>query len=183
MKKFEIEIPNERQPTYSKVAFIILTLNFFGFGYVFIRTIGNATFIAIAALIINAIPWLYFLLNKKHITSPIIEFIFIVSACIWIYFGNLWMGIMLMLFAVMSFFTNKKTVVTVDESGVTYPSFPVKKYLWIEIIQVICKDDILTIDLKENKLLQLHIHKNLANGFDENDFNKFCSVQKGIVIS
>lgn len=174
MKNCILEIPNERLKTYKKVAFIILTLNFLGFGYVFIRTIGNASLIAVVALIINAIPWLFFLLNKKHIKSPVIESVFLASGCIWVYFGNVWMGIMLLLFAVMSFFTNKKTVVSVDEEGVLYPSFPVRKYLWADIIQVLCKDDILTIDLKDNKLLQLNIEKKFAENFDENEFNEFC---------
>ena len=178
MKSFVIEIPNDRLKTYRKVAFIILTLNFLGFGYVFIRTIGNASFIAIGALLTNAIPWSYFLLNKKHIKSPIIEFVLIASGFIWVYFGNIWMGIMLLLFAVMSFFTNKKTVVTVNDEGVAYPSFPPQKYLWADIIQVLCKDDILTIDLKDNKLLQLNIEKKFAERFDENEFNEFCRFQK-----
>ena len=180
MKTFTIEIPNERLKTYKKVAFIILTLNFLGFGYVFIRIIGNSTFIAVSALILNAVPWLYFLLNKKHIKSPVIEFVLIASGIIWVYFGNIWMGIVLLLFAVMSFFTNKKTIVTVDAEGVIYPSFPVKKYIWTEIIQVLCKDDILTIDLKDNKLLQLNIDKSFAEVFDANEFNEFCRLQKEI---
>jgi len=180
LKTFAIEIPNERLKTYQKVAFIILTLNFLGFGYVFLRTIGNESFIAVAALILNAVPWLYFLLNKKHIKSPVIEFVFILSSFIWVYFGNIWMGIMLLLFAVMSFFTNKKTIVTVNDEGVIYPSFPVKKYLWSHITHVICKDDILTIDLKDNKLLQLNIDKKFAAEFDADEFNKFCNLKKGL---
>ena len=180
MKTFVIEIPNERLKTYKKVAFIILTLNFLGFGYVFLRTIDNESFIAVAALVLNAVPWLYFLLNKKNIKTPVIEFVFILSSFICVYFGNIWMGIMLLLFAVMSFFTNKKTTVTVNAEGVTYPSFPVKKYTWAEIIQVLCKDDILTIDLKDNKLLQLNIDKSFAEGFDANAFNEFCRLQKEI---
>ena len=53
-----------------------------------------------------------------------------------------------------------------------------KKYNWTEIAQIICKDDILTIDLKDNKLLQLNIEKNFAERFDVNEFNKFCRLQK-----
>ena len=181
MKTFAIEIPNERLKTYKKVTFIILTLNFLGFGYLFTRITGNSTFIAVAALIFNAIPWLYFLLNKKHIKSPVIEFVLIISGIFWVYFGNILMGIMLLLIAVMSFFTNKKTIVTVNDDGVTYPSFPAKKYLWPEITQIMCKDDILTIDLKDNKLLQLNIDKSFAEGFDANAFNKFCRLQKEII--
>ena len=181
MKTFVIEIPNERLKTYKKVAFIILTLNFLGFGYVFLRTIDNESFIAVAALVLNAVPWLYFLLNKKHIKTPIIEFVFILSSFIWVYFGNIWMGIMLLLFAVMSFFTNKKTVVTVNGEGVIYPSFPVKIYLWSQITRVMCKDDILTIDLKDNKLLQLNIDKKFAAEFDVTGFNNFCRLKKEMI--
>ena len=180
MKTFAIEIPNERLKTYKKVTFIILTLNFFGFGYLFTRIIGNNTFIAVLALVLNAIPWLYFLLNKKHIKSPVVEFVLIASGIFWVYFGNILMGIMLLLIAVMSFFANKKTIVTVNAEGVIYPSFPLKKYIWKEIIQVLCKDDILTIDLKDNKLLQLNIDKSFAEGFDADEFNKFCRLQKEI---
>ena len=178
MKTFEIEIPNDRLKTYKKVAFIILTLNFLGFGYVFLRIIGNASFIAVAALVLNAVPWLYFLLNKRHIKSPVIEFVFISSSFIWVYFGNVWMGIMLLLFAIMSFFTNKKIIVKINDEGVTYPSFPIKKYLWSAITNVICKDDILTIDLKDNTLLQLNIDPTFAKSFNANEFNQFCFLQK-----
>ena len=87
---------------------------------------------------------------------------------------------MLLLFAVMSFFANKKTVVTFNDEGVIYPSFPVKKYLWSQITHVICKDDILTIDLKDNKLLQLNIDKKFAAEFDADEFNIFCNLKKGL---
>lgn len=175
MKTFVIEIPNERLKTYKKVAFIILTLNFLGFGYVFLKTTDDESFIAVAGLVLNAVPWLYFLLNKKHIKSPLSEFVFILSSFIWVYFGNIWMGIMLLLFAVMSFFTNKKTIVTVNDECLIYPSFPVKKYLWSQITSVMCKDDILTIDLKDNKLLQLNIEHEFAADFNSVGFNEWCT--------
>lgn len=174
MHNFSVEIPNERIKTYKVFTFIMLTLNFLGFGYVFLRTNGMESIFAIVALVLNAVPWLYYLLNKKHIKSPVIEITLIASSLLWIYFGNFWMGILLLGFALMSFFTNKKQVILFNDEGIVYPSFPVKKYAWADVIQVIWKDDILTIDLKDNKLLQFNIEKSFAEGFDVVGFNEWC---------
>lgn len=145
-----------------------------GFGYVFLQTGSTTAALSIFGLVLNAVPWLYYLLNKKHIKSPVVEITLISSAIIWIYFGNFWMGILLLLFAAMSFFTNKKTVILFNETGIIYPSFPVRKYAWIDVVQVVWKDDILTIDLKDNKLLQFTIEKDFAEGFDSVGFNAWC---------
>ena len=174
MNNFTIPIPNDRIKTYRIFTFIILTLNFLGFGYVFLQTSSIAAVLAIVALLFNAVPWLYFLLNKKHLKSPIIEITLITSGLLWLYYGNFWMGILLLIFAVMSFFTNKKTVILFDETGIVYPSFPVKKYAWRDVVQVVWKDEILTIDLKDNKLLQFNIENDFAEGFDAMRFNEWC---------
>jgi hypothetical protein len=171
---FEIEIPNDRLRTYKIVTFIILTLNFLGFGYVFLRTSYTDSLFAIIGLILSAVPWLYYLLNKKHLKTPIIETSLIATACIWLYFGNIWMGIMLLFFGIMGFFANKKPAIVFSDDGIEYPSFPIKKYAWVDVAQVIWKDDILTIDLKDNKLLQFNIDKAFAEGFDVVGFNAFC---------
>jgi hypothetical protein len=174
VNKFAIEIPNERMKTYKIVTFIILTLNFVGFGYVFLQTDGTSSMIAIVGLLLNAVPWLYYLLNKKHIASPIIDIAILGSAFIWLFFGNFWMGLMLLFFGFIGFFANKKPVIRFSDDGIEYPSFPIKKYAWADVVQVLWKDDILTIDLKDNKLLQFNIDKAFANGFDVEGFNAFC---------
>jgi hypothetical protein len=174
VNNFSIPIPNDRLKTYKVFTFIIITLNFLGFGYVFLQTAATASVVSIFGLVINAVPWLYYLLNKKHIKSPVVEIALIASAFIWMYFGNFWMGFLLLSFALMSFFTNKKSVILFNETGIVYPSFPVKKYTWADVGQVLWKDDILTIDLKNNKLLQFTIEKEFEGGFDVVGFNEWC---------
>ncbi len=174
MSQYKIEIPNERLKTYRIVTFLILSLNFLGFGYVFLRTINLDTYVAIFALLLNAVPWVYYLLNKKHIKTPVIEITFIVSAIVWLYFGNYWMGVMLLAFGCIGFFANKKPIIVFSEEGIEYPSFPIKKYSWSDVVQVLWKDDILTIDMKDNKLLQFNIDKGFADKFDVEGFNAYC---------
>jgi hypothetical protein len=174
VNSFAVEIPNDRMKTYKIVTFIILTLNFVGFGYVFLQTNGTSSMIAIVGLLFNAVPWLYYLLNKKHIKSPIIDIAILGSAFLWMFFGNFWMGLMLLFFGFVGFFANKKPVIKFSDVGIEYPSFPLKKYAWADFVQVLWKDDILTIDLKDNKLLQFNIDKAFAEGFDVVGFNEFC---------
>jgi hypothetical protein len=171
---FAVEIPNERMKTYKIVTFIILTLNFMGYGYVFLQTNGTSSMIAIVGMVLNAVPWLYYLLNKKHIASPIIDISIIGNAFIWMFFGAFWMGLMLLFFGFVGFFANKKPVIKFSDDGIEYPSFPIKKYAWADVVQVLWKDDILTIDLKDNKLLQFNMDKPFAEGFDVVGFNEFC---------
>jgi hypothetical protein len=55
-----------------------------------------------------------------------------------------------------------------------YPSFPVKKIAWAEVDFVMLKDDILTIELLNNKLIQFTLNKQLASAIDADRFNRFC---------
>jgi hypothetical protein len=174
-KNFTVEIPNERLKTYKLVTFIILSLNFFGFGFVFLKTAGTDSYLAIFLLVLNAVPWSYYLLNKKHIKSPIVEITFMASAAAWMYFGNIWMGIFLLAFTLIGFVANKKSVIYFSDEGIVYPSFPTKKYAWNEVQQVLWKDDVLTIDLKNNTLMQFNIEKEFAISFDFPLFNQWCS--------
>jgi hypothetical protein len=174
VNSYKIEIPNDKINSYKLVTFIILTLNFIGFGYVFIRTSSTATMVSIIGIILSAVPWLYYLLNKKHLQSPLLETSLFAAAFMWLYFGNTWMGILIILFAIIGFIANKKPIIIFSEKGIQYPSFPSRFYLWDEVAHVILKDDILTIDFKNNKLLQFNIEKNIADAIDSNKFNNYC---------
>ena len=142
------------------------------------RTADKASQVAaIAGLIINAIPAIYYLLNKRHIRSPFPETVFFITAVLWLLWGNYLFAILMVLFSLLSYFANKKQQIIFSEEGIEYPSFPAKNYSWAETEQVIFKDDILTIDLKNNKLIQLNIDPQIAATIDSQHFNDFCRKQ------
>lgn len=60
-----------------------------------------------------------------------------------------------------------------DEKQVVYNSLPKKYYFWNELNNVVLKDGILTIDLKNNKLIQKEINEEISDKL-ETDFNDFC---------
>ncbi|HET9431236.1 MAG TPA: hypothetical protein VFO70_08665, partial [Chitinophagaceae bacterium] len=59
---------------------------------------------------------------------------------------------------------------------IVYTSFPVKNITWNQVNNVILKDGLLTLDQKNNRILQVEI-RNSDPDIDEKDFNEFCSRQ------
>ncbi|MES2004279.1 MAG: hypothetical protein V4450_07145 [Bacteroidota bacterium] len=60
-----------------------------------------------------------------------------------------------------------------DETGIVINSLPKKNYVWAEIQNVVLKDGILTLDFKNNKLIQKPIESH-TSAAEERDFNEFC---------
>ena len=58
---------------------------------------------------------------------------------------------------------------------IIYPSFPKRIIHWKELSNVILKDGLLTIDFKNNKIIQQSIM--YADRVNEKEFNEFCKKQ------
>ena len=74
-------------------------------------------------------------------------------------------------------FTLNKKLVHFSENGITYPTFPTRSISWKEVDFVILKDDILTIEMKNNKLMQFTLEKHISSGINADEFNNFCKQQ------
>ena len=79
-----------------------------------------------------------------------------------------------MIFAVLGFYALQSTfTIIANINGIVYPSFPKKIFKWSELDNVILKDKILTIDLKNNKLIQHTLNESDNKYLDENEVNSF----------
>lgn len=61
-----------------------------------------------------------------------------------------------------------------DKNGIILNSFPSKQYNWDEVINVILKDGMLTVDLKNNRIIQRETEDNVSPEL-EKEFNEFCN--------
>ncbi len=66
--------------------------------------------------------------------------------------------------------------VRVSASYIIYPSFPLKKINWEELSNCLLKDGFLTIDFKNNKIIQQLIDESRSQ-VNEKEFNEFCKQQ------
>ncbi len=60
-----------------------------------------------------------------------------------------------------------------DSTEIVFNSFPKKRFLWEELNNVILKDGLLTIDCKNNVLIQRMVNEEIPISV-EKEFNEFC---------
>lgn len=174
MHNYQFNIPNPKAKTYAIITFIMVSINLFGFGLVFFKVYGIAQYITILGIFTSAVPWLYYLLNKKNLPLAMLAISLIVSSIMWFYFNNVGVGVLVLVFATLGYFTTKKSIIFINNEAITYPAITNKKYSWAQVSNVLYKDDILTIDLKNNTLYQIKLEQPLANQQAIDTFNTFC---------
>lgn len=92
---------------------------------------------------------------------------------IWIFRFNYYIpGIISLLLSILYFISKREFRVYISEDQIRFPSFPVKSIKWAELNNLVLKDGLLTIDFKNNKLIQQAIDEN--SPVNEQEFNEFC---------
>jgi hypothetical protein len=79
-----------------------------------------------------------------------------------------------LLLSLLSSFALKTTVLYFTPRSIVKRKFPSKKYTWDQFSNVVLKDDILTLDFKNNKLMQAEIE---SSNINEDAFNTFAKQQ------
>jgi len=173
---YSIEIPNDKATTYKVVTLIIAIINALAFGYAYLRSQQGIGIVLMGALIATGSLIIYSIRNNQKNALPFkIEISFGICAIIWFVTGNVWLGLPLLIFALLGMIINKKPIVQVNEAGIFYPSFSGSNWPWDSMEWVILKDGILTIEKKDNHLLQITLDKQVAATINEIDFNIYCA--------
>lgn len=117
--------------------------------------------------------------NKKQAsTEDKIDIFLLATTIAWLIESFYWFfGAMLVLHILFKLSVRTlKVVITAD--GIRYPSLPAKKIHWSQIENLIVKDDLLTIDIKTNKLIQQPIEQNsFTDALELEAFNTYCQQQ------
>jgi len=175
MKQFELILKNEKEVSYKKISILLLVLNLVGLLFItYLKDFKNwGPFIMAAIAIFSAFIALYF--NNKNERSPLTGAFFVLSLA-WI-FANYWVvGLFNILFMILHIAALQKPIVSISESRVFFPSFPKKKIDWQELSNLMLKDGLLTIDFKNNRIIQQQI-ADISSTIDEKEFNDFCRQQ------
>jgi hypothetical protein len=179
MDNFTIILPNEKAATYKVVTFIVAFMNLLFLGFVrYKETTPTAQFFlgfGLIWLLSSIVRYSFFKSSRKIIFIIIPLF---VCSIIWLFMGFYLLGIVSFLFSFFGFQANKPLKVTVSKAGILYPTFPAKLYEWNLVEQVLLKDNILTIELKNNKLIQITISDKENETLDAEAFNGYCASLK-----
>lgn len=177
MAQYEIILKNEKKKAYKSSLLVIIGLNLIAFLFFAYSTTEpglRTTNLVASSLIAVSLLFEFIIKNKERVD-------FKGAAVILIIFFYFKMGypifaigmILIYIFYLLSIRTLK---VSISESIISYPSIPPKKISWDQLNNLLVKDGILTIDFKNNKLIQQTIAMAVP-GLDEKEFNDFCREQ------
>ena len=121
--------------------------------------------------------WVFCFGQIKRGIIPYYRFALMFAAWGWFIIPN---GKLVALVYVIACFLEKPVKVppelAFDAEEISFNSFPRKIYLWKDVANVILKDGLLTIDLKNNTLIQKQVNDEVSPEI-EAEFNGFCKQQ------
>lgn len=177
MDKYCIILPNEKARTYTLVTGFILLLNLLLFGYIYFNTIDNKlSTLSLWGTVISVFSFALIVVNRltrNRYPFPFEVSFFIISV-LWFLTDRWLLALCILCFAIIGIYTRRKLELGFTHEGISYPSLPKKLIRWHEVSNVVLKDGILTIDLKNNKLIQSLVSKESAIATNEREFNLFC---------
>jgi hypothetical protein len=180
MDNYTFILPNDKAATYKVVTFIIAIINVVAFILMEIKSANTEInmFLIPMGISIMATPFINYFIFKRNKNILSFNVAFIMCGILWVFLGMILPGILLIAFSIFGFYTNKDFKLEILKEEIVYPSFPKKRYQWNEVEQIILKDNILTIDLKNNKLMQFTLVEKDNKGINENAFNDFCKINQ-----
>ncbi len=87
-----------------------------------------------------------------------------------------WLGIVYLAMAALERYAMLPQEIGFSADHIRFNGWPEKKYTWTEFTNIILKDDILTMDFRNNKLFQKETDDSADPEYDgsEDEFNQFC---------
>lgn len=170
-----ISLPNNKTRLYDIMGWILLGLHMTGFLYILFTTTerdkwgdcGYALSLPLVYFILE-----YFLLKKKREFHGL-KFSLATLPAIWYFkFDYVYIGLITLVLSILYFIARRSFRILFTGQYIIYPSFPGRKIKWNELSNLILKDGLLTIDFKNNKLIQQEIDVN--DEVDEKEFNVYC---------
>lgn len=180
MQSFQIALKNEKKQQYERIALFIIIANIAAF--IFFAFISNSkaarisfgigAFAVLACLLIDQ----FLTRIKNNGDTPYRLLALFVASMVWINSAFWWIGVALFIPELFYMFSKRPLIVIAGKDKIIYPSFPVKNLLWSSLSNVVLKDGLLTIDLKNNKLIQQEVDESKTT-VNEKEFNDFCREQ------
>jgi hypothetical protein len=178
--RFVVTLKHPPYPLYNAIGILlclmavtaeIVGLLYSGFAAIFWVNAGLVAFI-----ILYLVITLVFFNNKRYV--PVFGWPLFAGALLWFFapLRNLVISLAYILAAFLEIQLKFPQEIGFDEDEVAFNHFPSKHYSWNEIQNVILKDNIITIDFKNNRILQKETETDTKPEL-EKEFNDFCRQQ------
>ncbi len=172
MPQFEVVLKNHKIRSYRLLALFLVCFNL---ALLILLLVAHAHFyeMLITGVLVISYCMYHFYLYKKNNSKPIADAItfFVIAGC-WLVVSNYLLALCCVLTGILYCFVSQKNVFIFNEDCIKKMNLPKANYSWQMLTNVILRDTILTLDFKNNKLLQAEIEND--TDIDENVFNRFA---------
>jgi hypothetical protein len=185
MQKFELVLKNEKRKFYDRFAIFIFILNGIAvclFLSLFFLGLSNYQKLSetVPGFVVLILTSLLLFLQFYNKTASIKEYAFYFAAAsivlYWTFIRYWWVGLIMLGLFFLYLVSKRKLIIVVQAKNIIYPSFPKTNIEWTDLNNIIIKDGLLTIDFKNNKIIQQLIDENKTR-IDQKEFNEFCKQQ------
>lgn len=172
---FTFTLKPEKQASYSRIELLVAVLHLITFIILAVsRYPKGIGMLALGIAVALVYLLLYFKNRDKQFRVTAMEIPVYFFSMWWFFSGVYWMGCLVFIFGLFATVAKQKVQVTVSPENIFYKSFPNRTFNWEDLNNVILKDGMLTIDFKNNKIIQQLVEE---TGTNEALFNDFCSAQ------
>jgi len=177
MQKFKLVLINEKVKQYKLFALFIIILNILVLAFLAV-TRSEIRYRCVALLILITILFIieYFAKTKQKKFSAKGASILLVIG-LYLSFKFWWPALIMAFLAILYIISVRQFVVSINANNIIYPSFPKRTIQWNELNNIIIRDGLLTLDFKNNKLVQAVVIKRENDSDLEKEFNDFCRKQ------
>jgi hypothetical protein len=156
---------------------LMISIAVFGYAIFLVRSVNWYT-IVMGLLVIGMIAWWVRCTNiHKKGGIPYYRLGLLLATIGWVIAyragGPLWIPVLYFIATIAEKQVKFPQEIAFNEGGIVINSLPKKEYPWTVLSNVVLKDNILTIDFKNNKLIQKEIESDASQN-DEREFNEFC---------
>lgn len=173
-----IKLPNSKVRFYDMMGWmlVIINLTLFCTLVYYLNNLQERWYAALGIFITIINFGFEKLFRKPHQKATAMQSTLLYYALIWLLFFHYYIiGAASLALAVLYYIAKREMDVIVYNDRIAYPSFPPKNIRWSELNNIILKDGLLTIDFKNNKIIQQLIDE--KNTVDEMEFNQYCREQ------
>jgi hypothetical protein len=156
---------------------LMIAIAVFGYAVFLVRSINWYT-IVMSLLVIGMIAsWIQCTVKHKRGEIPYYRLGLLLATIGWViaqrHGGPLWIPILYAVATLAEKQVKFPQEIAFNEDGVIINTIPKREYAWSALSNVVLKDNILTVDFKNNKLIQKEIESS-ASVKEEQEFNEFC---------
>ena len=171
--QYSFALKEEKSKTLPVIS-VLLCLIALPYAFFYVASKGNLVVLLCGILIVAGLMWNLFFAPKQSRKLPYSLLLFLCFT-IWIWNGSLvWIGVLYLITALLERRSHRPSKISFSQTGIDYSAMYSRHFDWVTLHNAVMKDGLLTLDFKDNRIIQKLISE---ENLKEAEFNHYCLMQ------